>query len=231
MSPRKIGIVVAGLLIGCGPVRSADAPAPELPEPSEPASAVEPATLCETAPERVVPAGGPITVDGSVSAGEWDDAAPFAFRVRPDWTTTVRLKHDGEALSVLFTEFQPPSSPPHIVFPELALRVGDQPSQDWTLDDWWFHVSLTDCAAQGAHDDFAGCVPEATGWAANNFEHGVIDAVEIRIEFATLGIDATRPQNLGVLLRLSDTQGYARHWPKEADLEVPATWAEATLCP
>ena len=186
---------------------------------------------CLTMPGHIPP-GTPVVVDGSVAPGEWADAGQFTIDASPTWSADVGVKHDGESLLIVFAQFQPPSAPPAIAFPEVMLDVGNDKLERLGADDWWFHVSATDCAAIGELDNYEGCVPEADGWEANNFSNGPpIDLVEIRIDFATLGLDAQTEQDLGLLLRLSDTQGFATHWPTVADPLVPATWATARICP
>lgn len=179
-----------------------------------------------------IAAGSPIEVDGIVADGEWDDATPFAIEAGADWTVPVGIKHDGEALLLVYASFQPPAAPPFAVFPELMVDVGLDAGDALERDDFWFHVSATDCSATGALDEYEGCVPDARDWDANNFPQGsLIDLVEIRIPLQTLGLDLAAPRDVGLLLRLSDTQGFATQWPDDGDAEVPATWAAVRLCP
>ncbi len=190
----------------------------------------QPTSSCTNA-RWIVPPGASIDVDGAIGSGEWDDARPYPLAPTPDWTPVVKMKHDGQSLLVLFSQFQPPSRPPAVVFPEILLDIGNDKAASLEADDWWFHVSFTDCAATGRYDDYDGCVPQAEGWEANNFSRGpLLNLIEMRIDFATLQIDATEAQDLGLLLRLSDTQGYASHWPADADPDRPATWATTRVC-
>jgi hypothetical protein len=187
---------------------------------------------CAQAHPFPISRGRPVAVDGSVDPGEWDDAQPYAVTPAPGWTVPVGIKHDGEALLVVFAQIQPPARPPFAAFPELMIDVGNDKSSVLADDDWWFHVSATDCHGMGEYDNYRTCVPEGEGWDANNFPGGsLIDLVEIRIEFATLGVDPNLEQDIGLLLRLSDTQGYAAHWPADGNADAPATWATVHLCP
>lgn|GEM_PF-1450393 len=185
---------------------------------------------CDQTDHPVITLGSAVTVDGQVSDGEWTDAAPFSIQPAEDWSADVGIKHDGDSLVFVFASFQPPSVPPAIVFPEVLIDVGNDKPETLGPDDWWFHVSATDCAAAGEVDNYDGCVPEAEGWEANNFAAGPIDLVEIRIELATLGLDPGQHE-LGLLLRLSDTQGFATHWPAQGDPLAPVTWSTVRLCP
>lgn len=175
--------------------------------------------------------GAQVVVDGSLERDEWADATPFVMTPGRGWEVPVGIKHDGESLLFAFAALQPATSPP-VAFPEVMLDVNNDKATRLASDDWWFHVSATDCSAIGRLDDYKTCVPEADGWAANNFPAGtLIDIVEIAIEFETLGIDPTQEQDVGLLLRLSDTQGFAAHWPAAADPQDPSSWSTLHLCP
>jgi len=170
--------------------------------------------------ENTIPFGGAVVVDG------------YMIQPQEGWSVPVGIKHDAEAITIAFAQLQPPGPPPFAVFPELLIDVGNEKLEALGPDDWWFHVSATDCAAAGRYDDYDGCVLEARTWEANNFPSGeLIDAVEIRIPLQTLGIDQRQPVEIGIALRLSDTQGYAAHWPLTADPATPSTWATVQLCP
>jgi hypothetical protein len=187
---------------------------------------------CVDAHELVIPIGAAVVVDGSAPAGEWDDAAQYGLTPTLDWSVPVGIKHDSEGLLVVFAQIRPPAPPPVVAFPELMIDVGNDKSRTLGPDDWWFHVSATDCHGTGEYDNYRTCVAEAEGWEANNFPAGsLIDLVEIRIDFATIGIDPTVEQDLGLLLRLSDTQGWAAHWPADGNPDAPSTWATVHLCP
>jgi hypothetical protein len=45
-----------------------------------------------------IPAGRPITIHGTISDAEWNDATSVEIRVSPEWTARVNLKHDRENL-------------------------------------------------------------------------------------------------------------------------------------
>lgn len=172
-----------------------------------------------------------VAVDGSLERDEWADATPFVMTPGRGWEVPVAIKQDGESLLFAFASLQP-ETPPPIAFPEVMLDVNNDKATRLGPDDWWFHVSATDCASIGRLDDYKTCLPEADGWAANNFPAGtLIDIVEIAIEFETLGIDPTQEQDVGLLLRLSDTQGFAAHWPDAADPQDPSSWSTLHLCP
>jgi hypothetical protein len=180
-------------------------------------------------PARSIPAGRAIEVDGTLAAGEWDDAARIRWTIAQDWSIDVRLKHDGEHLLVAFDGLRPPTQTPAIAFPELLVDTRDDKTPALAADDLWFHVSVTDCHGAGRLDVYESCAPDGVGWAANNFPLGEpIDVVEMRIDFATLGGTA-RPPTLGVALRISDTQGWARHHTSTVDPHRPATWPSYTL--
>ena len=175
--------------------------------------------------------GTSVTIDGTLERGEWSDLQAFEISPSRGWTVPVALKHDGRSLLFAFASLQP-GTPPPFAFPEVLLDVGNDKARALGRDDWWFHVSGTDCAATGRIDDYDGCMPEGVGWRANNFPQGtLIDIVEIAIDFDTLGVDPSVEQDIGFLLRLSDTGRFAAHWPADADPEAPSTWSTLHLCP
>lgn len=185
---------------------------------------------CGTGTVFEIPRGSTVVVDGELTEGEWDDAVSLEFVVDDGWVVAALVKYDEATLQVAYRGLQPPS-PVQIGFPELLLDTQLDGGGEMDDDDWWFHVSFTDCAANAAYDDFDGCEPVVDGWEANNYPQGnLLDVVELRIEFDHLGMTGALGSPLGLALRLSDTNAWSTTWPDGADPGVPATWTPAALC-
>ncbi|MBU0595253.1 hypothetical protein KJ567_01035, partial [Candidatus Bipolaricaulota bacterium] len=111
----------------------------------------------------------------------------------------------------------------------------DDKTTEWSVDDWWFHVSAQDCEAQGEYDVYTRCGRTRPLWSGKpNFapdpDSVPLGAIEVRIPLSMVGI---LPGDVfGLALRVlawpSDTLG---HWPAGAAIASPATWGEAVLLP
>jgi hypothetical protein len=180
----------------------------------------------------IIPRGTAVTLDGNVENTEWDDALEQSFQVGDSVVITAKLKHDGSSLLAAFQyEF---SGPPNLCFPELLIDVNCDRGSEWMIDDWWFHVSGTDCEAHGEYDVWSDCsVVQPDWWGVPNFEMvenpPPINMFELQIPFSKIG--AATGDSIGLALRaeyVSYTYGY---WPPGATVESPATWSPVILEP
>ncbi len=167
-----------------------------------------------------------IVPDGIIADGEWDSAAEREIRVG---TTVIRVlaQHDGEALCLAFLGGL--QSTFH--FPEVLLDIDNAKSEGWQNDDWWFHVSGTDCHSQGEHSNYDNCRVEQGDWEGvpNADMNSQISAMEIRIPFATVGIDLSVQSRIGIAFDVTNTATSWQFWPADATLDSPASWATATI--
>lgn len=184
------------------------------------------APLTVPTPKLAIPRGRTPKVDGKAGEGEWDDAHSLSLGVAEGYAVTVRVKHDGESLWVAFEGLR--GEPLRV--PEVLLDVGNDKLKAWGEDDWWVHASASDCANRGRFNDYSTCTKSAEGWEANNFlpgQEAPPQLMELRIPFALVGLKVATP--VGLAFDVTDTRERWNLWPRWAELEVPATWAEATL--
>jgi hypothetical protein len=143
---------------------------------------------------------------------------------------TVRIKHDGDHLLTAYSfQFVQEES---LCFPELLIDAAHDKSPGWMSDDWWFHVSGTDCEAHGTYDVYNDCSVVQPDWeAVPNSElvsdPPVVDTFEIRIPFTKLGVAVE--DTIGIALRVEYVPTTYGYWPLAAAVESPATWGSAVL--
>ena len=179
-----------------------------------------------------LPRGAPVTVDGVLAAGEWNDAMTRRFAVGDHMEITVMTKHDGSNLLAAWRyEFLDAE---HLCIPEILIDVGNDKAGTWSSDDWWFHVSGTDCEAHGTYEVWNDCSVVQPDWeGVPNFALGpnppILDTFEIRIPFVKLGIAAG--DVIGLAFRAEYVQYQYGFWPPEAVIESPASWSTMRLEP
>jgi hypothetical protein len=166
-------------------------------------------------------------IDGIATPGEWEDAGSVRIFVRQGWQVTVRYKHDGSNLYFGFTDMADPDKV-LIRVPEVVFDMKNDKTPSWNEDDWWFHASGRDCHSQGRFNDYKTCMPEATGWEANN-QRGMVtpEIFEIRISYTYIGLKPGRGTKIGLAINVTDTKTSWNFWPQGATLEKPMSWGEA----
>ncbi len=180
---------------------------------------------------RPVPHGKSVTIDGNISALEWVDADSVAFAVGDSVNATVALKHDGSSLLAVFVFER--ASDFGMCFPEVFLDVNNDKGKNMLADDWWFHVSASNCEARGAFDDYSRCSRSADWDAARNYAIGddpaPIDTIEVRIPFDKIGMQVGNVFGLAFRVEYQVRVAGIWHrstslWPSGATAGEPATW-------
>lgn len=178
----------------------------------------------------MIPYANTPTIDGSTAAGEWDDAGLVEIPIlNNSKKIEVRFMHDSAHLHIAFWGNLESSN---VRFPEVLLDINHDKSTFWLSDDWWFHVSATDCDYQGQYGNYANCQVERPNWKAEkNFSPGLpkTDTVEIQIPFSTLGIDIQNVDTIGMAFLATNTASVWEPWPTNANRNVPATWGKAVF--
>lgn len=181
-----------------------------------------------------IPSGSPVTLDGNISSGEWDDALPLYLQVvQPttleDLTITVKVKHDGNALLVAYINNLEYTER----FVEIWIDADNGKTIQWAPDDWWFHASLHDCESQGTANNYTLCDTVLPGWeASENIEPGypLTDTMEVRIPFAKISNSLGINDTIGLALCVATTMSLAPTcWPHAEQPQIPATWGNAIL--
>ena len=99
-------------------------------------------------------------------------------------------------------------------------------------NDWWFHVSGTDCEGVGTYDVYDDCAVVQPDWqAAPNYamvpDPPAVDTFEIRIPFSKIGVSTG--DTLGIAYRAEWVPYTYGHWPSGAIVEAPSSWGTAIL--
>ncbi|UCC45606.1 MAG: VCBS repeat-containing protein [Candidatus Zixiibacteriota bacterium] len=175
-----------------------------------------------------IPLGSPVLVDGIMASGEWSDAVVLAMSIEDVVDATVHVKHDGENL---LSAFVYSFTDGEVDLPcELFFDVNNDKTPDWQTDDWWFHVSASDCEARGTFDVYTDCLDIQPDWsAAPNATGSPLDTIEIEIPFVKIGIDTGCP--IGIALHVWNWPDGHGFWPPYAVSDSPSTWGTAVLKP
>lgn len=169
--------------------------------------------------------GSPISPDGQFQHQEWTDANSFVFTINSNRSTRVYYKHDGQHLNIAFAGSLQTGG---TYFPELMIDPNNSDESNIQSNDWWFHVSATDCEYQGQYGNYNNCQGVRPNWkAAPNFQQGrIVDTVEIQIPFSTLGIQANDTIGIGFLL--NNFQSILKY-PSGSSHLNPSSWSNAIL--
>lgn len=185
-------------------------------------------SVCAMAqPTIQIPLGTPAVADGINTPGEWDDAESAEITVSASKKVQVRYKHDG---SHLYLAYWGSLESANIRFPELLLDPENDKSPAWLPDDWWFHVSATDCESQGQHSIYSNCNLAQPDWAgAPNMTQGApyTDSIEVMIPFSKIGIQ--NGDTIGLAFEVTNTANVWNYWPPTAKIGQPDTWATAVV--
>lgn len=179
--------------------------------------------------ELTIPRGKGVVIDGVITGEEWGDARKIEIVMTDRENVQVWAKHDQSNLLLMFD--LPESKVDRVVFPEVLIDAHNDKSDAWTDDDWWFHVSGTDCSSKGKARNYDNARVEQEDWfAVPNFpteKPGVLDVIEIAIPFAKVGIEPGKQFGFAVLV--TNTKDISAYWPWKAELARPLTWSIAVM--
>ncbi|TAH41608.1 MAG: T9SS type A sorting domain-containing protein [Bacteroidetes bacterium] len=171
-----------------------------------------------------------VNVDGIISAGEWADADSIQIDISASAKVTILFKHDGTNFNFAFLNNLESSN---IRFPEILLDVNNDKSASWMSDDWWFHVSATDCESNTAPNDYSNCLLVQPGWlGVNNFNSGppLTDTVEIQIPFTKIDFLSQSTDTIGISFDVTNTFNAWNFWPSSGvNSSNPSTWGTAIV--
>lgn len=169
------------------------------------------------------------TIDGSYSPGEWTDADSITITTSTNGEITIHYKRGDSALYLGYSGALTEGSQPN--FPEFCLDLNNDKSNNWMGDDWWFHVSLTDCEGQGISNDYSTCAASKMGWLAEpNWPlTGAYNELEISVDYSFLGQYPMVGDTIGLMFDVSNTVNRIHAYPASADTAHPSTWANAVI--
>lgn len=182
---------------------------------------------------EIIPRGVTISVDGTVTGGEWEDAVEYSIDYEAMGEAIVRLKHDGQHLYFLYRFIL--SNRTVLSFPEIYIDSLLNGGETWQSDDWWFHVSGTDCVSRGKPDDYKNCRIQHDDWSAvPNFKLGgktePVFLFEIAIPFSKIGIEKERAFGMALagalfLEKKDGSQEFKALYPVNGNTALPSTWS------
>lgn len=170
-----------------------------------------------------------VTVDGVLNAAEWQNAATATINVNSTDNITVRYKYYQGTMYFVFTGKLESAN---ALFPEVLIDAKNQGGSMWMNDQWWLHVSATDCEHNGAYGVYDNCQTVQTGWeGAPNFTAGapMTDTVEMSVSFAKVGFDIATMDTMRIAFVVTNTANIFKLYPSAADRNIPATWATAVF--
>lgn len=177
----------------------------------------------------IIPLGKSIVADGKIDEREWIDAKKIEIMITGRKNVEIYIKHDQANLLLLFELYNPDEK--SILFPEILIDPNLDQSDSWLVDDWWFHVSGSDCASNGKAGDYSGCRIVQYDWTAvPNYpinKPGIVNTIEIIIPLSKPNI--TQGKAFGFAVLVSDINEMGKYWPETATIQQPSTWRLAIL--
>lgn len=168
-----------------------------------------------------------VTIDGSMNVSEWQHARASTIKINVNDSIAVYYKYYQGSIYIAFTgKLESANS----LFPEILIDVKNKRGVGWVNDQWWLHVSATDCEHNGAYGIYDNCKVIQPGWeAAPNFSSGnpITDTVEIKVPFAKVGFDINTMDTIGLAFVATNTATVFKLFPQTADRNKPETWAKA----
>lgn len=171
----------------------------------------------------------PVTVDGILTASEWNNAKSIMIPVNTTDNIEVKFKHDNTAM---YFAFSGKLESAQALFPEILTDAANAGGTAWKSGQWWLHVSATDCENEGGYGVYNNCKVTQPDWTgAPNFDMTPpnTDTVEIRIPFSKVGFNIATQDTMGMVMMVTNTATIFKLYPQTADRNVPSTWAKATF--
>jgi hypothetical protein len=179
-----------------------------------------------------LPQGTAIVADGVIGDAEWQDAKILFVNLSESVRVKVLAKHDGTNLLAAFISDLNPNRT--LFMPELVVDTSLDRAVSWQADDWWFHVSASDCQSNGRWGDYSTCRVVQPDWVGvpnypmNDPSPALIERFEIRIPLSKLGLAAG--DTCGLAFTVEFVSDQRAIWPPTAGMSQPRTWAEVILC-
>lgn len=164
-----------------------------------------------------------IQIDGQLNEQSWAFADPV-WIVNGGDSIKVRTLYNNTNLYFAFTGKLESAN---ALFPEILIDADNQRAATWQTNDWWFHVSATDCENKGAYGVYNNCMLVQPGWrGVPNFSPGMpmTDTVEIAIPLSKLETTIQAGNTINISVLVTNTFSIYRHWPATADRNNPSTW-------
>lgn len=169
-----------------------------------------------------------IVIDGVLSEQSWK-AADEVLITNANDTIRVKVLHHP---TYLYFAFSGKLESANALFPEILIDADNQRSTSWQSNDWWFHVSATDCESKGAYGVYNNCLAVQSDWrGVPNFVMGApyTDTVEIAIPWSKLAYTPKAGDSINISVLVTNTANIFRHWPATAIRTNPSSWGTLTF--
>jgi Secretion system C-terminal sorting domain len=176
-----------------------------------------------------IPFGDSVSIDGTMISDEWSDSDSLDITFLTTKSVRVYYKHDGQNFLACYKGNLESAN---VRFPEILFDIAFDRSSIFQSDDWWFHVSTTDCEYKGRYGHYINCELERPNWTARNniiMGNPITDLVEISIPFTTLNININTVDTIGISFLITNTANAFHHWPNGAHRLYPITWGKAVF--
>ncbi|UTW61893.1 hypothetical protein KFE98_18045 [bacterium SCSIO 12741] len=188
-----------------------------------------PATLIRAQSSIYIPTYDTPFIEGQTTSQEWSDHdSAMIFSTGNQKLIQIRFQRNDSSLFFIFMGNLTHQSNPN--FPEIFIDLNYSRTQNWQIDDHWFHISATDCHFQGAHSDYSNCKREQSDWwGRRNWAMSAPDpdTVEIEIPFTKIGLDLSQNDTIGIAFAVTNTINRHDFWPPTATIDDPSTWGKA----
>ncbi len=176
-----------------------------------------------------IPYASPPVVDGERTGSEWDSIPSYPIYYGSSLGCNVLICHDSTAFYLLYEGYIETA----LKFPELLIDADFDRSGRWEQDDWWFHVSATDCVFQGQNQNYDSCITQPTSWwgMPNMIRQSwKVDTVEMYIPFSKIGKTINDLDSIGICFEMMSAMGGAySYFPPNAHIDTPRTWSKAVI--
>jgi hypothetical protein len=176
-----------------------------------------------------IPEGRTIIADGKIDNGEWEDAVMIEIAIAGRRNVEIALKSAQGNLLLLYRLHNPDVRT--VLFPEIVIDSGYDRSEKWLADDWWFHISGSDCVSNGKPGDYSQCSLSHKDWVAvPNYptdKPGNVEAIELIIPFTKIGLKKEQP--FGLACFVTNTVNLWKGWPINATEKNPSSWGTVVL--
>lgn len=167
------------------------------------------------------------TIDGTISAGEWDDASTTTFD-GPSGTCIVYVKQDGSNLYIGINI--PDTTPDSLDRFEVCLDTNDDEGVAPNTDDYLFFIyrPLSGYFAEEYIGDGVNWIPQTiSGWTgAASLNPTSLYVVELSIGYSKLGVTPGIAKQLGIEFSVEDgpVDDTRYSWTPGSEIDLPMSW-------
>jgi len=175
-----------------------------------------------------IPCSDAPNIDGNFNGLEWRDADEVSISIQGG-NNEIDVLFMRDSLNLCFA-FLGHLQSSFVRFPEILIDVNNDQTDNWDDNDWWFHVSATDCEFRGTYGKYDSCMEVRNIWTGiPNMVMGgpQVDTIEISIPLELLSL--SQNDTFGIAFVVTNTATIWELWPAGADIHTPSGWATAVI--